>query len=104
MPVPLSAEVTWISGKGRRALGHAPWRVGSGHLLKLGGLDLVDLGQDHLVGDGGFVQQLEHLAVVGLDAMAAVDQHEGAGQTGTAAQVARSTACHCLTSCLEALA
>ena len=53
----------------------------------VGGLDFVALGQHDRVGDGGGVEQLHRLVVAVLQAVAAVDQHEGAHQRGAAAQI-----------------
>ena len=63
------------------------FRVRGGHRVDLGGLQLVGLGQDDLVGDGGEVEGVQRLGVDVLQAVAGVDQQIDPLQVRPAAQV-----------------
>ncbi len=72
----------------RRHMAREFRRDGGDAVGELGRFDLVDLGEDRLVRDGGLVEQLHQRSVGLLDAVARIDQQQGAPQARPAAQIA----------------
>ncbi len=85
IPNPVSLEVAIISGWAAGCLG-----IGARlflHRGKLAGLDLVDLGEDEVVADGGGIEHLHELAIDLLQPVPAVDQQQHPLQRLAAAKI-----------------
>src|SRR5690606_25589836 len=78
--------------EGGWALSHPGHRF-LNHTRQAGGLDLVGLRQDELVGNRGLVEQGKHFLVIGLHTMARVDQDIDPLQRRAAAQIVEHQPC-----------